>query len=709
MKNQEFKKLVFETADQWERGLYSRLKITEKEGLTLFSRPAFEKWLLQEAGGAQPLCLSIDPCGLTYLIDRQNCLLFQYDHKIPYKQHIPCIRGCGSASNEVNQPDRLFVDQQTLWILDRGNNRLLAYSTDLFQLKYMICSDEISLQDIGYDGAEYLYILDNLEKKIFLFDKNGSPAKEPIELRIKDSKELNDPFRIVVGRNGRIYVVDRTGEIYCLYMYIPEEERFEKINDFSDLSFCRHPFIPSIIIVSNAGSILVAERGSQNMYEYGPQGGYLGCMQIPGTNSAINCMAFDSQDTLYVGTENGIAVFTLSQNFVGETGEYYSQTLDKGLEKKPWHRLDMDAVLPENTSVGISYYSSDDLALKSMIDDIHASGKSVQQKIYDINNLLGPLWSDPERPARGMLFRGEKAAGRYLWLKLTLTTFNENNKPLLNSIKVYYPRLSYLRYLPATYQEDPISSDFLERFLSSFETVFYEFETEIESLFRFFDPMITPEGFLPWLASWLHLALEEEWSPKVKRGLIVKATAIYKKKGTLAGLADFLEVVLGQRPIIYEDAAFAKPFVLGGKYYVGDNIFVTKGPARGFRLGDDSILGMTAIRNVPGSPDDPFKASTHRFTVMLNLDREQYSSKKPMINRILNEEKPAHTEYTIRLIADSKVGHFNYVGVNTWLSGLKPFSIGISSIPGKTVLNIKGEKGGRLERNSRIGSTFTLM
>lgn len=709
MKNQEFQKLVFETANQWESGLYSRLKITEKEDLTLFSRPAFEKWLLQEAGGAQPLCLSIDPCGLIYWIDRQNCQLFQYDHKIPYKQHIPCISGCGSASDEVNQPERLFVDQQTLWILDRGNNRLLAYSTDLFQLKYMICSDEISLQDMGYDGADYLYALDNLEKKILLFDKNGNSAKEPIELRIDDSREFNDPFRILVGRNGRIYVVDRKGDIYLLYVYLPEEKRFEEISDFSHISLGAHHFCPSNIIISKAGSILVAERGSSVIYEFGPQGGYLGSLQIPGTSSAINCMAFDTNDTLYVGTDNGIAVFTLSQNFVGETGEYYSQTLDKGLEKKPWHRLDMDAVLPENTSVGISYYSSDDLTLKSMIDDIHASEKSVRQKINDINNLLGPLWSDPESPTRGMLFRGEKATGRYLWLRLTLTTFDENAKPNLNSIRIYYPRISYLRYLPATYQEDPISSDFLERFLSSFETVFYEFETEIESLFRFFDPATTPKGFLPWLASWLHLALEEDWPSEVKKNLIAKATGIYKKKGTLGGLADFLEVVLGQRPIIYEDAAFAKPFVLGGKYYVGDNIVVTKGPARGFRLGDDSILGITAIRNVPRSPDDPFKASNHRFTVMLNLDREQYLGQKLIVDRILDEEKPAHTDYTIRLIADAKAGHFTFIGVNTRLTGLKPFSIGIGSIPGETVLNIKGEKGGRLERNSRIGSTFTLM
>ena len=94
---------------------------------------------------------------------------------------------------------------------------------------------------------------------------------------------------------------------------------------------------------------------------------------------------------------------------------------------------------------------------------------------------------------------------------------------------------------------------------------------------------------------------------------------------------------------------------------------------------------------------------------MLNLEREQYRRHRLSVKRILDEEKPAHTEYTVRLIAEAEIGHLAYVGVNTTLTGLKPFCIGISSIPGKTVLNIKGEKGGRLERNSRIGSTLTLM
>ena len=42
--------------------------------------------------------------------------------------------------------------------------------------------------------------------------------------------------------------------------------------------------------------------------------------------------------------------------------------------------------------------------------------------------------------------------------------------PVLEKVKVYYPRASSLQYLPAVYREDPVSADFTARFLSIFDT-----------------------------------------------------------------------------------------------------------------------------------------------------------------------------------------------------------------------------------------------
>src|SRR6185295_8950531 len=130
-------------------------------------------------------------------------------------------------------------------------------------------------------------------------------------------------------------------------------------------------------------------------------------------------------------------------------------------------------------------------------------------------------------------------------------------------MRVYYPRLSYLRYLPAVYQEDPVSREFLQRFLAMFETVFSGLEATIEKLPEVFDPEHTPVEFLDWLAQWLDLGIEEDWSPEVKSTLIRRAASLYQKKGRPDGLAEFIEIVIGKRPRIQESFETERPFVLG--------------------------------------------------------------------------------------------------------------------------------------------------
>ena len=130
-------------------------------------------------------------------------------------------------------------------------------------------------------------------------------------------------------------------------------------------------------------------------------------------------------------------------------------------------------------------------------------------------------------------------------------------------MRVYYPRLSYLRYLPAVYQEDPVSREFLQRFLSIFETVFSGLEATIEKIPEVFDPAHTPKEFLDWLAQWLDLGIEEEWTPEVKSKLISKAASLYQKKGRPDGLIEFIEIVTEKRPLIHESFETQPPLILG--------------------------------------------------------------------------------------------------------------------------------------------------
>jgi phage tail-like protein len=117
---------------------------------------------------------------------------------------------------------------------------------------------------------------------------------------------------------------------------------------------------------------------------------------------------------------------------------------------------------------------------------------------------------------------------------------------------------SYLKYLPALFQEDP----FLGRFLVPFEEVLSSFESLLSEVDRYFSPALTspvpsdssatyPE-LLRWLAQWVALVLDEEWDEAKQRRIIGEAVALYRYRGTVQGLKRYLEIYTGIEPEIRE-------------------------------------------------------------------------------------------------------------------------------------------------------------
>ncbi len=102
----------------------------------------------------------------------------------------------------------------------------------------------------------------------------------------------------------------------------------------------------------------------------------------------------------------------------------------------------------------------------------------------------------------------------------------------------------YLQYLPAIYQEDP----FLCRFLLPFEEVLTNFEDLLSVVDRYFAPALTDPEFLPWLATWVSLVVDEEWQEAKRRRLIARAVGLYRLRGTVEGLKQYIEIYAGVRP-----------------------------------------------------------------------------------------------------------------------------------------------------------------
>ncbi len=172
----------------------------------------------------------------------------------------------------------------------------------------------------------------------------------------------------------------------------------------------------------------------------------------------------------------------------------------------------------------------------------------------------------------------------------------------------------YLRYLPEIYAQD----DFMGRFLMLFESFWAPIESQIDNRHCYFDPDLTPESFLPWLASWVGMELDGRLPEERQRELLRSAVSLYRRRGTKDGLKDYLEAYTGGRAQVIE--------------YRADN----------FRLGPEARLGPNIAlgrENVP-----------HTFSVVLHLPSPP-PGKDPIRRRevesIIEAEKPAHTGYKL--------------------------------------------------------------
>lgn len=175
-------------------------------------------------------------------------------------------------------------------------------------------------------------------------------------------------------------------------------------------------------------------------------------------------------------------------------------------------------------------------------------------------------------------------------------------------------RSSYLKYLPGIYSE----SDFMGRFLMIFESVLGPIEEMVDNIAYYFDPRTTPEELLPWLASWVDLALDEGWPIERRRDLVRSAVSLFRWRGTRRGLATYLQIYTGVEPQITES--------YGGI------------PLRGqARLGWNTVLGS---------------GMHHVFTVKLEVE-DPAKLNVGHLKAIIEAEKPAHAAYKLLLVKRS--------------------------------------------------------
>ena len=192
-------------------------------------------------------------------------------------------------------------------------------------------------------------------------------------------------------------------------------------------------------------------------------------------------------------------------------------------------------------------------------------------------------------------------------------------------LRLRHPAAKLLNLLPTIYRQEPTRIDrfapyeeqpFFERFLRGFEDAMGPTNALLTRIPEYFDADAAPPDFLPWLGTWVSLALDANWPELKRRRLIKEAVELYRWRGTRRGLSRYLEIYTGILPEIND-----RPF-------------------QGMRLGAGTLLGHdTLLGDVP----------KHTFVVTIAIPDPKLVNEQT-IRDIIETQKPAHTAYALRIV-----------------------------------------------------------
>jgi phage tail-like protein len=401
--------------------------------------------------------------------------------------------------------------------------------------------------------------------------------------------------------------------------------------------------------------------------------------------------------------------------------------LDGGQAGHIWHRLFLEAVIPEGCGIKVWLAASDKKQSYAEIlsrqwhehrfGSIHRQTTRADTPVAAWENFAseiphhgGLLPCAIERDKAGLFSvliqrasrRLRPLRGRYLQVQVELTGQGRET-PEIFALRAYGARFSYIdEYLPMLYRETVFPSDeeeadeaataadFYGRFVANFEGVLTTIEDRIAQAHLLTDPRTTPVSALPWLASWIGYEINSSFSEETQRCMLRSAPELYRWHGSLRGLKLALEIATGGalssgEIVIVEDfrlrRTFASiigadlvveddPLTAGGSVnsnsFVGDTLFVGDENRAEFLALFDAELLLDASEQQ--AIDDFFDRLAHRITVLVH--EEVAPQDLGLIKAITEQETPAHVQSKV-LSASSRflVGMSSLVGVDSYLAG----------------------------------------
>ena len=431
----------------------------------------------------------------------------------------------------------------------------------------------------------------------------------------------------------------------------------------------------------------------------------------------------------YPTVDSSRALHRLSFPFYSREGQAVNDPvkaiMDGGEANHHWHRLFIEAVIPEGCGIKIWLAATNEV---TKFNDIlpehwyeHRFGMIFQTTTRsdipvaawepfesELPYQCGGLPCEIKRDEAGVFSvliqrssrRVRNLTGRYLHVHVELTGQGRNT-PELFSVRAYGSRFSYVdQYLPQLYREslyapdadepgNATAADYLARMVTNFEGVLTQIEDRVAHSYLLTDPMKVPAENLSWLASWIGFDLNQSLPETVQRYFVQSAAELYKWHGSLRGLKLALEIatqgaVSGGEIIVLEDFRLRRTFAsiigadlenendpltagvsVSGNSFVGDTLFVGDENQKEFMALFSADLPVDTSEQ--SAIEQLFDRLAHRITILVHETVQPQDL--GLIKHIAKQETPAHVALRVLPASHSfLVGMSALVGVDSYLA-----------------------------------------
>jgi phage tail-like protein len=628
---------------------------TAAEGdITLGPLPGAATFLDGSLAGsiACPVALASDCKGQVFVLDGVPNRVSILNFGASLARRIVAFGGRGAQLRHFKSPGSLTVlPSGSIAIADTGNRRVQLFSGPPYVLLKVWGSPEIAITPVAVAGdhCSIVYIADQASKTILRVRSSGE------WLESLGAGVLTNPIELAVGPDQTVAVVDGTGAGAAIVIFPPNGDKPVRLTLVAS-PLCL-TFDSSGNLYAGTANAIVAKLQPDSTQLSGWSLGGDGVSDVDGSIVKLTWTEAAGLIGILNSATAGVAprLFSMNPTAVYQlNGSFVIGPLDSDIESCTWHRVRLMGTVPATSSVSVSSATSDD---------------SVNWTPFVPCAVLGG--TNPDCLV-------QSSPGRFLQLAFNLQSAGAVT-PQIHALQVYFPRQSYLQYLPAVFQDDDQSRLFLDRFLSIFQTTFDNLDSFLDNLWQVFDPNLTPANVFPWLASWIALPIDPSMPLAQQAQLLKTAFQTYLIRGTVSGLEQVVQAYTGVENIRILEHYRLRNWTflpLSDGLNEGVRLWSRKFYAR-LQVGVQSTVGSFRLTNEPEPASEPYDWGANQFSVLFPANPYTAAETSAAIQTVLDREQPAYTEsFLCPVFPRLRVGVQATLGVDAYVGKANAMILG---------------------------------